>query len=319
MALARHLDRPASGMLRCLAIVQKGKQRQSTRAQCSTACLCRIAILLQRCLQPLAVCIPSRGQLGELTCLSRQGLGFEQDLTKKVRTGGDSKATVMTRYAIAVAVLCGAVLASVPVLLLNLSLPSPVAVLLMLLQLPGGIFAHFVVGSEDFGPPLLVLATNTVCYSGIAYTGLFVLGRGISSKKMRIATVGLALPALVLLTLACFPSFNPLWPRGMAELTRQERELQEAFPVGMDVESVRTVLLSKGIKFYENTEERERLVLNRGKGESVKSAPGDRLISAQFQTEASQYPCGYDMEIVLLFGRDDKLKQQYVHRLRICP
>jgi hypothetical protein len=233
--------------------------------------------------------------------------------------GADTKATIMTRYTVAVAVLCGAALASVSVLLLNLSLPSPVAVLLILLQLPGGILTHFVVGSEDFGPPLLVLATNVLFYSATAYAGFSVLGRGISSEKMRIAMVWLVLPAVASITLACIPAFNPLWPRGMAELTKQERELQEAFPVGMGVESVRTVLLSRGIKFYEDTEERDRLVLNRGNGESVRSAPGDRLISARFQTEASQYPCGYDMEIVLLFGRDDKLKQQYIHRLRVCP
>jgi hypothetical protein len=234
-------------------------------------------------------------------------------------TGVASKAAIMTRYTIPVAVLCGAALASASVLLINLSLPSPVAVLLGLLKLPCGILTHLVVRSDDFGPPLLVLAGNILFYSLIAYAGFSVLGRGISPEKMGIAAAGLVLPAVILIVLVCIPAFNPLWPRGMAELARQEKSLQEAFPIGMGLDVARAALRSKGVQFYENTEEKQGIVLDNGKGETLTASPGDGVISARFETGASRYPCWYDMQIVLLFGRDDKLKQQYVHRLRVCP
>jgi hypothetical protein len=146
-----------------------------------------------------------------------------------------------------------------------------------------------------------------------------VLARSKGAETMRLAAIKLAVPVAFLVGLVCIPALNPLWPRGMTELASQEKNLREGLPVGMALEPARAFLRSQGIQFYENTEEKHGIILDDAKGATVTASPGDRVISARFQTAASQFPCGYDMQIVLLFGRDDKLKQQYVHRLRVCP
>ena len=104
----------------------------------------------------------------------------------------------------------------------------------------------------------------------------------------------------------------------MLELKKQETELQSAFPLGMELNKSRAVLLSKAIQFHEETESSDIVVLER-QGTRLAAAARDRVLSARFQTGASVFPCGYDMEIVLLFNPDGKLKEQYVHRLRVCP
>ena len=135
---------------------------------------------------------------------------------------------------------------------------------------------------------------------------------------MRLVATRLVVPVAILVGLACIPALNPVWPRGMAELTRQEKVLQDALPMGMGLEGARAVLRSKGIQFQEATETSQAVLLKR-QDKSITAAPGDRVIPARLETEASQFPCGYDIEVVLLFGPDERLKDQYVHRLRLCP
>jgi hypothetical protein len=221
-------------------------------------------------------------------------------------------------YKIAAALLCGAGFASLSLLLIKISSPSAASLFLALLLLPGGFFAHLVVRSDYLGPPLLVLAANSLVYSGVAYAGISMLGRSVAAQKMRLTTMTLMLPVAILVSLACVPRLNPLWPRGMTELAKQEKIIQEALPVGMGLETARAVLRSKGIQFQEQTETSQAVLLER-LDRNIIAAAGDRVISARLETEASQFPCGYDMEIVLLFGQDDRLKEQYVHRLRVCP
>jgi len=104
----------------------------------------------------------------------------------------------------------------------------------------------------------------------------------------------------------------------MAGLAREEKDLQDALPLGANSDEVRTLLRSKGISFQEEKESSEVVVLERD-GKRITAAPGDQLISARVETGASQFPCGYDLEIVVLFDQDARLKQQYVRRLRVCP
>jgi hypothetical protein len=220
----------------------------------------------------------------------------------------------MVKHKIAVALRCGAGFTSLLILLLN----SVLAMFCTPFLMPGGILAHVVVRSEDFGQPLLVLAANSLFYSVAAYVGISIFGRGVAAEKIRFAAIGLALPVAILLGLACVPRFNPLWPHGMTELAKQEKDLQESLPVGMELERARAVLRSKGIAFHEQTETSQKVVLERS-GRTITAATGDRVISARFDTEASQFPCGYAMKVILLFGPDEKLKDQYIQRLRICP
>jgi hypothetical protein len=51
----------------------------------------------------------------------------------------------------------------------------------------------------------------------------------------------------------------------------------------------------------------------------VTAQSGDTVVVSRFQTEAFQFPCWYDMQIVLVFGHNRTLKQRYIHRVRMCP
>jgi len=224
----------------------------------------------------------------------------------------------MVKHKTMIALLCGAGLTSLLLLLLNVSSSAALTTFLSILLLPGGILAALLVRSKEFYPPLLVLAANAFVYSVVVYAGVSAFGRGIAVEKMRLAMVRLALPVVILVGLACVPRFNPLWPIGMTELATQENALQEALHLGMGLEGARAVLRSKGIQFNEGTETSQEVVLRR-EDRSITAAAGDRVISARVETDAGQFPCGYAIQIVLLFGQDERLKDQYVHRLRLCP
>ena len=126
------------------------------------------------------------------------------------------------------------------------------------------------------------------------------------------------LPVTVLATLACIPSMNPLWPHGMKELAQQESELQTAIPVGMSLGQVRGVLNSRKIQFYESTEPKDGIVLQDPQT-TMTAQSGDTVVVSRFDTEAFEFPCGYDMQIVLVFGHNGNLKERYIHRFRMCP
>jgi hypothetical protein len=224
----------------------------------------------------------------------------------------------LARYKTAAALLCGAGFTSLLVILIKLSMPSGIALLISLLLLPGSAVAHLAVGSQEIGPPLIVLTADAVVYAVVAYAGLSIFGRTVTAEKMRVAAIRLVVPVVILIGLSWVPALNPLWPRGMSELTTQEKVLQNALPMGIGLEAARAVLRSKGIQFQEQTETSQAVVLDR-QDRSITAAAGDRVISARLETEASQFPCGYDIEVVLLFGQDERLKDQYVHRLRLCP
>jgi len=224
----------------------------------------------------------------------------------------------MAKYKIILAFSCGAAFTSLALLLLNLSSTARLSAVLSVLLFPGGLLTDFLLRPKEFSPPLAVSFANVLVYSGVAFAVVSVGYRNVPTERMRVAAIRLLIPAVVLIGLICVPSLNPLWPRGMAELTTQEKVLQDALPVSMGLEGARAVLRSKGIEFHEETETSQTIVVQRS-DRSVTAAAGDRVISVRLETEASQFPCGYDIEVVLLFGPDQRLKDQYVHRLRLCP
>lgn len=224
----------------------------------------------------------------------------------------------MAKYKIPFSLLCGTGFTSLLLLLLNLSSIAALSTLLSIFLLPGGIFADLAARSEDFGSPLLVLAINSLLYAIVVYGVVSVFGRGVTPRKARLATIWLVFPVVILGSLVCIPKFNPLWPHGMSELKIREQALQESLPVGIGLDDASAVLHSQGIQFQEETEMSQTVVLER-RDKSIVATAGDRVISARLTTEATQFPCGYNIEVVLLFGSDQKLKDQYVHRLRLCP
>jgi hypothetical protein len=220
----------------------------------------------------------------------------------------------MTKYKIAVALLCSTGFTClVPLLMLSAAILS---VPLSILLLPGGIVAD-VIARPKLSAPLLVLAANIVTYSPIAYAGVSLFAHGVATERMRLIIFRLLLPVAILAGLACVPKLDPLFPHGMVAMANQESELRAALPLGLEIEQARTILKSRGIKFQEEVEATSELVLKREDG-TIVAAAGDRLISSRIQTEATQFPCSYDIEIVLLFGQNDRLKQEYVKRLRLC-
>jgi len=225
----------------------------------------------------------------------------------------------MAKYRIAVALLSGSGFASFVLLLLQVSPAAIISGVLGLFLTPGGVLADLLSRSKEFSPPLAVLAANALVYSAVALAAVLACGRSVSAATMRLAAIRLTGPVAILVCLACVPAFNPLWPRGMTELAKQERELQEALPLGTGLDHARAVLRSKGIQFQEEAETAQTVVLDDAKGKSITAVPGDRVVWARLETGASQFPCGYEIEVILLFGQDDRLKQQHIHRLRLCP
>jgi hypothetical protein len=189
---------------------------------------------------------------------------------------------------------------------------------LSLLLLPGSIPATFLTKTTGLGAPLAILAGNAFFYSLVAFAIVSGRFRNATRTFARLTAVKLLVPTVVLLFLACVPALNPLWPRGLTELTNQEKDLQQALPPGLLLDQARSVLSSNGMHVNETQETTKRTILQRD-NKGVTASPGDRVLSARLETKASEFPCGYVIEVVLLFGPDERLKEPYIHRLRLCP
>jgi hypothetical protein len=118
--------------------------------------------------------------------------------------------------------------------------------------------------------------------------------------------------------MACIPTLDPLWPTGVTQLASKEAQLYEIFPIGTDLEQARGILRSQRIEFWEVVEKYDSIISTRPAG-SLSAESGDTVVSARVWTEAREFPCGYQIDIILLFGKEGKLTERYIHRLRICP
>lgn len=227
----------------------------------------------------------------------------------------------MTKYRIVLALLCGAGFTSIVLLLTKLLMPTDISLLLSVLLIPGSLVAVAIVKSQalGLGPPLLVLAADAVIYAAASFVGFSTYGRRrIAPEKMRLVSTRLVFPVAILVGLGCVPSLNPLWPHRMTELTKEERALQDALPLGIGLNGARAVLRSKGVQFQEWTAASTTVVLDRPYG-TVSASAGDQVIAARLETDAFQFPCGYDIDIALVFGPDKKMEDQYVRRFPMCP
>ena len=213
-------------------------------------------------------------------------------------------------YRLSLAVLCGLGLSALaPLLLLG---PAWIAMPAAFLLFPGGFIAAILFHSDS---PFIVIASNSFFYSGLSYVFHAVRGE-IGARFLRLASVRIVIPVAILLGLACIPTLDPLLPRGLAELKRQESALQNDLPDHVGIEQARAVLRSKNIQFNE-FEPSTGFVFQRG-DTTMMASYGDRIIHSRFQTNAGQFPCSYDMEVDLLFDAAGKLQQRYIHRFRVC-
>ena len=211
------------------------------------------------------------------------------------------------------ATLIGIGFTSLLAVLLNVPL-QPLVYLAFLLLAPGGIVGSMLFKVSWLGSPVPVLICNAVIYSAAAYLVFHRLRYQLSAK----GTLVIAAAALPLASLACVPSLNPLWPRGMSDLEEKERVLREGLPADSDLTSARAFLRGRGIDAYEYSATSEDVVLRRATVK-VMAQPGDHVLSARVPTAAQQFPCSYDIEVILVFDRQEKLKQSDISRIGICP
>ena len=208
--------------------------------------------------------------------------------------------------------LCGAVFAALLSLTLNVSYVNLLASLLLL---PGGLIQGVVSGADS---PIAVLSANFLVYSVI----VFVIASTSSGVRRRAesypVSLWFVLPVGVLVCMAWIPILDPLWPTGMTQLARREAQLHEILPIGIDLEQARGVLPSQRIEFWEVVEKYDSIISTRPEG-SLSTASGDTVVSARVWTEARQFPCGYRIDIILVFGKEGRLRDRYIHRFRVCP
>jgi hypothetical protein len=221
----------------------------------------------------------------------------------------------MTKHRVYVSLLSGLGFVSLVCLLLNI----PVAnFFLLALFTPGGIAVSTLPWHTNWISISALLGANVVIYSVLVFVVFLLWFKTMEPAKLTQISRWIVLPVAAVSCLACLPSLNPLWPRGMMELSKQESQLQNDLPVGMRLQDARSVLQAHKIQFHELIEESESIVFQTAE-KTIKAGPGDRVFSSEFQTAVFSFPCGYDLQVILVFGRDERLKARYVHRLPICP
>jgi len=197
---------------------------------------------------------------------------------------------------------------------LALNFPAiPVEMLALLFLTPGGIVASVVSKMSWSDSPVPILFFNAVIYSAIAYV---VFPR----PKLQPARKTLVVAALVLLLacLACIPRFSPLWPQGMAELDEQENSLRNGLPIGSSLDSARVFFQQRGISPYEEKEENQRVVFQDNVTKLV-AEPRELVLSTSIPTKAEQLPCGYRIDVYLVFDQNNVLNRQRIERFELCP
>jgi hypothetical protein len=220
----------------------------------------------------------------------------------------------MVDYRIPLALQCGVGLTAAVCLLLNV---PGINLLLLAILIPGGIIMGRNLTLGD--APWSLLAANAAFYSVLAFVLISLPLRRVAAARLNSISLWMALPVTVMACLVCIPRFDPLFPIGMAELSKQEATLQQALPLNTTLQEARAVLDAKSVRYYESMESHENVAFQRSDGTPVKAEPGETIISSRTPTSAFSFPCGYDMWVILVFGRDGKLRERHIHRFADCP
>jgi hypothetical protein len=208
--------------------------------------------------------------------------------------------------------LCGA--GSTALLSLTLDLPG-VNFVASLFLLPGGLIQGLVSGTNS---PITVLSADFLVHSVIVFVATSTFSEVRRRVESHPPSLWFALAVEVLVCMACIPTLDPLWPTGMTQLASREAQLHETLPIGIDLAQARGLLRSQGIEFWEVVEKYDSIISTRPEGR-LSAASGDTVVSAKVWTEALEFPCGYRIDVILVFGKEGRLTDRYIHRLRICP
>ena len=92
-------------------------------------------------------------------------------------------------------------------------------------------------------------------------------------------------------------------PHGYRQLEQLESRLQQLTPQGARIADVRAGLSSEGIEYWEQVQESAAPLLSDGSGVRISANPGEHVISSRHPTEAWQFPCSEQLNIILVFDQ----------------
>ena len=144
----------------------------------------------------------------------------------------------MTKYRIFASLLAG--VGFVAMLCLSLNIPAVNLLLSALFALGAVVITPFNFGA--WGSVVALLGANVLIYSLLAFGVILLRFRGLLEGELKRLAVRMLLPVVAASTLACVPALNPMLPVGMADLAKQERELQEALNSSVNLQDARSVL-----------------------------------------------------------------------------
>jgi hypothetical protein len=108
-------------------------------------------------------------------------------------------------------------------------------------------------------------------------------------------------------------------PHGYLQLEQLESRLKQLTSQGALFDEVRAGLSHQGIQYREWVQESAAPLLSDGSGVRISANAGEHVISARHPTEAWQFPCGEQLNIILVFDGQNKLIRRYIGRFHMCP
>jgi hypothetical protein len=108
-------------------------------------------------------------------------------------------------------------------------------------------------------------------------------------------------------------------PHGYRQLEQLESSLERLTPDGARIEAVRAGLSHQGIEYSEWLQESAGPLLWDASGVKIAASQGEYVISSRHPTDAWQFPCGEQLDIILVFDAKKRLTRRYIGRFHMCP
>jgi hypothetical protein len=225
-------------------------------------------------------------------------------------------------YEVVLALLSSAGITSLFVLLVDLLLKTPLAMVFAVPLLPGGLLDAIVLRSKTsigLFPNLSGVLLGNICfYAVIIYIAIRFFCQRVAPAAMRRWVIRLVFPVIPLFGIACVPALDPFQARGMQAMENQQLDLKSAFQEGVTLDDARTLLRAKHVAFSEANGWENGVLLQRPE-KTIKTQSGDHVISIRLATEASQFPCTYEIQAILVFGKDQTLRDKFIGPWPVCP
>jgi hypothetical protein len=78
-------------------------------------------------------------------------------------------------------------------------------------------------------------------------------------------------------------------------------------------------LSQEGIKYSEWVERTPTSLLTVGSVVKIAAKPGEHVLYSRHNTEAWQFPCAEELDIILVFNAQERLDRRYIGRFHLCP